>query len=141
MRGFELRYLSPEVADKISKSIDSYATTENELNSDKLIEKIVQLLPIDKTDRTTIRQRVEGLYFASELLWNKLLDSKKFSREEAVKRAKLKPLSHYHYQTGSREPAGIVMTRDDYYNDPATAFAKLKDDIHGLASVIPDILN
>ncbi len=141
MRGFELKYMSPEVADSISNMLEEFATPENKLTPDKLLEKIIQQLPIDKMDRTTIRERVEGLYFASELLWNKLLDSKKFSREEAVKKAKLKPLSFYHYQTGSREPSGNVMTRDDYYNDPATAMAKLKDDIVGLALVVPEIVD
>ncbi len=140
MRGFELRFMSPEMADQISKVLDSFVTPENKLTGEKLLEQIIQLLPIERMKRETISQRVEGLYFASEILWNKILDSKKFKRDEAVREAKLKPLSYYHYQTGSREPSGNVMTRDDYYNDPSTALAKLKDEIVGLASLIPSIL-
>jgi len=141
MRGFELRYINKEKADSILHLCDSFIAGKLEVTEEELVNLIERLLPVDKLRSESVRQRVEGLYFASEVLWYRILSTHKLTREEVVVQAKLKPLSHYHYLLGSREPGASVMTRDDYYNDPATALAKLRDDIIGLASIAPSTLS
>ncbi len=131
----ELYYLDQESAEKIKKLVERVASKEDKLKPDTLLKELTELLPIQKTDITTVRRRVEGFHYTTEILWKAALDMKIGERSEIVRMAKLKPLSHYHYLTGSREPVGNVLTRADYLNDPATALVKLRDDIHGLASV------
>ncbi len=135
----ELRYITDEVAGKISSFIDDYIAGGIK-TKEALFDKITDLLPIEKLNPDTVRRRVEGYYYASEELWQKALQSGKFSRAELVKKAGLKPLSHYHYLTGSREARNIVLTRDDYLNDPPTALVKLRDDILGLAGILHSVL-
>ena len=140
MRGFELRYVSSEVAEQISQLIEEFITTDDEMTGEKLLNRVHLLLPIERMKTETVRQRIEGLHFVTEILWQKILDTGKFNRQEVVQMAKLKPLSYYHYLTGSREQVSNVMSRDDYMNDPSTAIAKLKDDVTGLARIIPMVL-
>ncbi|MBM3330211.1 MAG: hypothetical protein FJY67_12225 [Calditrichaeota bacterium] len=139
MRDYEFRYLTGDMVNQINTLIETYTAGSGSRNADELFDKFTVLLPIEKLNQDTVRRRVEGLYYASELLWQKALQSGKESRNDIVRRAGLKPLSHYHYMTGSREPRNIVLTRDDYLNDPATALVKLRDDILGIAGIIPSM--
>lgn len=136
MREYELRYLTSEVVSKISSQLDNYVAAAGKQKAEDMFNKVVELLPIEKMNPDTVRRRVEGLYYTSELIFKRLLDAGKMTRNDIVRAAGLKPLSHYHYTTGSREPKNIVLTRDDYLNDPATALVKLKDDILGVAEVL-----
>jgi len=129
MREYELRYLNGDVATKISTQLDSFVAAAGKEKPEAFFDKIVALLPIERMDADTVRRRVEGLYYTSELIFKRLLAGGKMTRPDIVREAGLKPLSHFHYLTGSREPKNIVLTRDDYLNDPTTALVKLKDDI------------
>ncbi|MFN3822278.1 MAG: hypothetical protein ACK4OO_08090, partial [bacterium] len=114
MRRVELRYLSQESLEKINNLIEHYTQTKGKQGAEQLFEAITELLPIEKLNPDTVRRRVEGYYFASEELWRKALASGKFNRQDLIRKAGLKPLSHYHYLTGSREPKAYVLTRSDY---------------------------
>ncbi len=139
MREMELRYLAKDVAERINQMVNQITTGEEEITADNLIDKVTELLPIQKLQSETVRRRVEGFHFTAELLWQKAIEITKSTRAEVVRIAKLKPLSHYHYLTGSREPRDNVLTRDDFLNDPATAMVKLREDIISLAKVIPKL--
>lgn len=139
MPRMELLYLDHDDADTIEKLSIEFAEGVTNITHEEFIRKITSLLPITKTDISTVRRRVEGYYYATEVLWKEALKMKIGSRQDIVRLAKLKPLSHYHYLTGSREPHGNVMTRADYLNDPSTALVKLRDDITGLARVFPKL--
>ncbi len=132
MPRIELFYLDKKSADQIEQTIKKYADQPAE-DPEELYAQIIQVLPIQKSDYTSVRRRVEGLYYSTEILWHEALRIFNGNRQRVVQLAKLKPLSHYHYLTGSREPFGNVMTRADYLNDPSTALVKLKDDIIGLS--------
>ena len=137
MRELDLRYLDKKVAQSIKEIIEDYIGGKAGIDSEKLIHQIHNLTPIQKTDPNSVRCQVEGLYVASELLWHTALNEMKDkSRQDLVKLAKLKTLSHYHYLTGSRENLRNVLTRDDYLTDPPTALVKLRDDIIGLAKIV-----
>jgi len=136
MREYEFHFLEEAVIKKISEA------TKNFLGSDiepkQFIEELKKLLPVSKTDRSTHKSRVEGLYFVNEFLFQEVLDKGKkkvgedWNHNKIVSQAKLRPFSHYHYLSGSHEPVVNVRTRDDYLNDPATAMMKLEDDIIAL---------
>ncbi len=136
MREYELRYLRGEVVNKISSLVDGFVSAAGKEKTEVFFDKVVVLLPIEKMDADTVRRRVEGLYYTSELIFKRLLAGGKMTRNDIVRAAGLKPLSHFHYLTGSREPKNIVLTRDDYLNDPSTALVKLKDDILGVAQLL-----
>lgn len=136
MREYELRYLTNEVVGQIGALLDAYHAAAGSQKPEQLYDKIIALLPIEKMNADTVRRRVEGLYCASELLFKRLLSGAKMTRNEIVREAELKPLSHFHYLTGSREPRNIVLTRDDYLNDPSTALVKLQDDIIALSILL-----
>ncbi len=136
MREYELRYLRGEVVTKISSQLDSFVTAAGKERPETFFDKVVLLLPIERMDIDTVRRRVEGLYYTSELIFKKLLAGGKMTRNDIVREAGLKPLSHFHYLTGSREPKNIVLTRDDYLNDPSTALIKLKDDILSVSELL-----
>jgi len=136
MREYELRYLRGEVVNKISGLLDSFIAAGGKEKPEAFFNKVVEVLPIEKMDPDTVRRRVEGLYYTSELIFKKLLAGGKMTRNDIVRAAGLKPLSHFHYLTGSREPKNIVLTRDDYLNDPSTALIKLKDDILGISVLL-----
>jgi len=135
MREYELRYLTNEVVGNISVAIDAFIAGGGKQSSEQMFGKVTDLLPVEKLNPDTVRRRVEGYYYTSELLFKRLLAGGK-TRNQIVKEAGLKPLSHYHYTTGSREPANLLLTRDDYLNDPSTALIKLKDDIIGAANLL-----
>jgi len=136
MREYELRYLSNEAVDQIGKLLDSFDVVGGKQTVEEFFDKVVAVLPIERMNADTVRRRVEGLYYTSELIFKRLLAGGKLTRNDIVRAAGLKPLSHYHYLTGSREPRNIVLTRDDYLNDPSTALVKLKDDIFGIATLL-----
>lgn len=142
MPRFELYYLDKKSAENIEKIVQQYAKDTKKMSEDTkkmseedIVDKVTTELPIQRDDLTSVRRRVEGFYFTTEILWREALKYND-SRPQVVKIAKLKPLSHYHYLTGSREPITNVMTRADYLNDPTTALVKLKDDIVGLAMAL-----
>ena len=135
----ELYYLDKKSAEQIDKLIERVASGDNTIKPRDLFKKITDLLPIKKSDITTVRRRVEGFHYTTELLWQAALRLEVGDRPEIVRLANLKPLSHYHYLTGSREPIGNVLTRADYLNDPSTALVKLEEDILGLTSVFPKL--
>jgi hypothetical protein len=141
MRYKELQYLEPDLARKIDALIDQYAAREGSLTPDIFLDRITDLLPIQKMDFDTVRRRVEGYHYTTERFWSLILSTGRVTRPDVVKRAQLKSLSQYHYLTGSREPANLMLTRDDLLNDPSTALVKLRDDILGLARVLPEILS
>lgn len=136
MREYELRYLRGEVVNKISSLLDNFVAAAGKEKPEAFFDKVVALLPIEKMDADTVRRRVEGLYYTSELIFKRLLAGGKMTRNDIVRAAGLKPLSHFHYLTGSREPKNIVLTRDDYLNDPSTALIKLKDDVVNAAGLL-----
>ena len=139
MREMELRYLSNDVAERIEQMVEDVVTGRSTDTIQNFVDKITELLPINKLQSDTVRRRVEGYYLTTEMLWQKARDLSKGTRSDVVRMANLKPLSHYHYMTGSREPHNIVMTRDDYMNDPPTAMVKLRDDIYNLAGIFPEL--
>jgi len=138
MPRFELYYIDKKSAENIEKIVHQFVSENNKLSPEELVDTIIAELPIQRSDLTSVRRRVEGFYFTTEILWNEALKIND-NRPAVVKIAKLKPLSHYHYITGSREPNTNVMTRADYFNDPTTALVKLRDDIIGLAIALPKL--
>lgn len=138
MPRFELYYLERKVAEIIDNKVKEFAQDESSVPED-LLSDLIAMLPIKRTDLSSVRRRVEGFYYTTEILWHEALRLNNGNRQEVVKLANLKPLSHYHYLTGSREPFGNVLTRADFLNDPATALVKLRDDINGLSKTFPII--
>lgn len=139
MPRFKLTYLDNDSAENIEKIVQQYASDVNKMTGEQLVDKVTDELPIQRTDSTSVRRRVEGYYFTTEILWTQALKYND-SRSAVVKIAQLKPLSHYHYLTGSREPITNVMTRADYLNDPSTALVKLRDDIIGLCMALEKLV-
>ena len=135
MRENELRYLTSEVVSQINTLVEGFITSEGKLTPEQLIEKVKALLPIEKIKPDTVKRRVEGYYYTSEFIFKRLLKGGQ-TRPGIVHDAGLKPLSHYHYLVGSREPANLLLTRDDYLNDPSTSLIKLHDDIVGIANLL-----
>lgn len=135
----EKRYLTPELADQIAGVVEQFADGKLNIASDGLLEKLKEMLPVEKMNRDTMHQRLEGYYHASDILFTKVIEITGMERPEIVSKANLRPLSYYHYLTGSREPSGNVLTRTDLFNDPATALIKLRDDIVGLSGLIPGL--
>ncbi len=139
MPRFELYYLDKKSAEEIEDMVTQLAAGKTQLDPEEFLNKLTAKLPIVKSDITSVRRRIEGFYYTTEILWREALKLNNGDRKEIIHIAKLKPLSHYHYLTGSREPQINVMTRADYFNDPTTALVKLHDDIIGLASVFPQL--
>jgi hypothetical protein len=139
MPRFKLTYLDNDSADKIEKIVQQYASDTKKMTGEQLVDRVTEELPIQRSNQTSVRRRVEGYYFTTEILWTQALKYND-SRPEIVKIARLKPLSHYHYLTGSREPITNVMTRADYLNDPSTALVKLRDDIIGLCMALEKLV-
>ncbi len=134
----EFRYLPSDIAEKVAGVIDQFVSGQLAISKDELFEKLTSILIVNKMKRETVYSRLEGYYHASDLLFTKVAENTGLTRQDIVSRANLRPLSHYHYMTGSREPSGIVLKRQDLFNDPATAMTKLKDDILGLAGILSD---
>jgi len=139
MRDKGLHFITPDLVHRINALIDHYADHKGEITPESLFDKVTELLPIKKLEFDTVRRRIEGYFYASERIWGLALATGRASRQEVVKKAQLKPLSHYHYLTGSLEPSNIVQTRDDLLNDPSTALVKLRDDIISLARILPEL--
>ncbi len=137
MARFERYYLDKKSAEEIEEMVAGLAGGIQTTDPENFLNKLTAKLPIIKSDISSVRRRIEGFYFTTELLWREALRLHNGDRKEIIHLAKLKPLSHYHYLTGSREPQRNVMTRADYFNDPTTALVKLHDDIIGLVSVFP----
>ncbi len=142
MKRLRFYYLDTETRGKLEGLLQSSladSTTADLLNQFK------QLLPIQKWDSTSLRRHVEGLFYLSERLWNIAVEKGKqaygddFSRENLLRITKTLPMSHYHYLTGSREPADVLLTRDDALQDPPTALVKLTADINSLVEFIQSL--
>lgn len=132
-------FIEQGLVDKLKTATEQYC--KGDTSPEQFLAKIKEMLPVHKTDRDTWKARVEGFSDVSDLLIEQIvakgarLDGDSWNREHVIKQAKLRPLSYYHYVTGSREPAANVMTSEDYFNDPTTALVKLEDDIIALARV------
>jgi len=135
----ETYYLTQDLNEQIAGLIEQYTEGAIELTPEQLLEKLLEILPIEKMNQQTILRRVEGYSQATDLLLEKALAVGHLDRQQIVAQAKLKPMSYYHYLTGSRESADYAKTREDLLNDPTTALAKLHDDIIGLAGLIPKL--
>jgi hypothetical protein len=135
MREHELRYLTNEIAGQIDRLMKEFVEAGGKETPEQLFDRVTSVLPVEKLNADTVRLRVEGYYYASEYIFKLLLQRGK-TRNAIVQAAALRPLSHYHYLVGSREPFNLLLTRDDYLNDPSTALVKLKDDIIAIAKLI-----
>jgi len=131
-----LKYVPASAVDALRNLMEQLFSGKLELTPEQLLEKIKAQLPIEKMNPTTLIQRVEGLYYVTELFWIELVKNRGMNRGEIVHKAGLKPLSYYHHKLGSRMPVDMVVSRDDYFADPPTAHEKLADDILGLARMI-----
>lgn len=135
-----LTFIDEALAEKIRNAVSHFV--ESESPADHLLARLKELLPVHRTDRETWKARVEGFDVASETLIEQVItagrekEGKGFTRDSVVSRARLRPLSYYHYVTGSREPASNVMTGEDYFNDPTTALVKLEDDLLSLGRLL-----
>lgn len=107
-----------------------------------LLENFKKLVPIEKWNNVSLRRHVEGLFYLSERLWDLAVQRGKevygddFNRENLLRITKTLPMSYYRYLTGSREPADVLLTRDDALQDPATSMVKLTRDIEALTEFI-----
>lgn len=124
---------------EINQLIGQFSSGETDFTPEGLLDAFKNLLRFNKMEPKTILRRVEGLLIASNLLWEKLLEKGDLTRKEIITRAKLRPMSHYQYLTGSRTPARYLKSRSDFFNDPTTALVKLSDDIRGLAGLYHEI--
>ena len=135
-----LHFIDEGLGDKLKAAVTQYG--KGDMSPEQLLAKLKELLPVHKTDRDTWKARVEGFHLISQDLIDRIvatngkIDGKTFTAESVVKQARLRPLSYYHYVTGSREPAANVRTEDDLFNDPTTSLVKLEDDIIALAKLI-----
>jgi hypothetical protein len=139
MQNNEVYFLTKDLYEQITNLIEEFVEDPSNTDPSHLIENLKGVLPIEKMNRQTILRRVEGYSIVADLLWDKVVQIWNLDRQQIVARAKLKPMSYYHYQTGSRESADYAISRDDLLNDPTTALVKLNDDITGLASLIIEL--
>jgi hypothetical protein len=129
----EYFFVGNGVLDKLSAIVEKYGNEE--YSPEKFMMKIKELLPVHKTNKETWKARVEGFNHVSDDLINLIIKKvndvkgKTWDKEDVVQQAKLRPLSYYHYVTGSREPVSNMMSQDDYFVDPTTSLVKLEDDI------------
>ena len=139
MQNNEVYFLTKDLYEQITNLIEEFVEDPSNTDPSHLIENLKGVLPIEKMNRQTILRRVEGYSIVADLLWDKVVQIGSLDRQQIVARAKLKPMSYYHYLTGSRESADYAISRDDLLNDPTTALVKLNDDITGLASLIIEL--
>ncbi len=117
----------------------------NEQSPQQMFTKLEEILPVEKTNPSTWKARVEGFYHVSDNFFNNVLTigqaryGEDWNRSKVIQEAKLFPFSHYHWLTGSREPIANMLTRDDYLNDPCTALIKLEDDILSLGGLLKKV--
>ncbi|MCF7809456.1 hypothetical protein K9N50_00560 [bacterium] len=135
----ELHYINTEMSQQVNEIIDQFTRGETDLTPQELLTKLNEILPINKMQHKTLLMRVEGYLISTDLLWKSLLKDGSISRDEIVKRANIRSMSHYQYITGSRTPAEFLKTRTDFYNDPGTALAKLKDDVVRLSGFMLEL--
>jgi hypothetical protein len=142
MKRLRFYYLDTETRGKLEallQTLLAHSATADLMNQFK------KLLPIQKRDNTSLRRHVEGLFYLSERLWNIAVEKGKqaygddFTRENLLRITKTLPMSHYRYLTGSREPADVLLTRDDALQDPPTALIKLTADINSLLDFIQSL--
>jgi hypothetical protein len=139
MQNNEVYFLTKDLHEQITNLIAQFVAAPSNADPSHLIENLKNLLPIEKMNRQTILKRVEGFSIVADLLWEKVVQIGSLDRQQIVARAKLKPMSYYHYLTGSREVADYAISRDDLMNDPTTAMVKLNDDIIALARLIIEL--
>ena len=132
MKRLKYYYLDSDSRRRIDDLLENFLKQGSTLH---LMERLKELLPIEKWKPNSLRKHVEGMYYLSERLWTLALDAGKkaygndFSRENLLRVTRTLPMSQYRYLTGSREPMNVLLTRDDALQDPSTAFVKLKHDI------------
>ncbi len=132
-------YLDSETRKELDAVLESYIKSPA---GDALWMALCNKLPVEKKRSTSYKVRVEGLSYAAEALWDAALARGKqaygenFSRQELSKAVGFRPISYYHYLSGSREPWTILNTRRDALEDLDTAMLKLKDDILSLVDFI-----
>ena len=134
-----LHYLPSDIRALIVELIDQYTAGTVDLSPEELLTRIEELLPLEKMKRETTLRRIEGYSFATDKLWDKTLEIGHLDRKQILARAKLRPMSYYHYMTGSNVPADYASTRADLLNDPTTARVKLRDDIMKLAELLMEL--
>ncbi len=137
MFGEDYTYLDENLVEKLDTSAELYIHVKQ--NPEEFVKLLKDLLPIEKSTPDTWKKRVEGFYHVSECIINFIinLDSdQSWDRELIEQEADLRPLSHYHWKTGSREPVSSLMTRDGFFNDPRTSLTKLEEDIVSLSDLL-----
>jgi hypothetical protein len=132
----DLQYLPAAATEALRPLVEQFCAGTLKLTPQELLQRVTALLPVEKLNRTTLIQRVEGYYYVGELLWKELLVGRKLDRNDVIRMAGIKSLGYYHHKLGSREPGDLVVTRNDYFTDPPTALEKLGDDIVGLAQIV-----
>lgn len=138
-----LHFIDETLAEKLRAATVKFCDGDGP--PEQLIARLKELLPVHKTDKETWKARVEGFDIASQLLIDRVIEigqekeGKGFDLDMVTSRARLRPLSYYHYVTGSREPAQNVMSREDYFNDPTTALVKLEDDLMSLSRLFRNL--
>jgi hypothetical protein len=132
-------YLPSEAREKLDKALDVFPKRGT---SDTLLAELETLLPMEAQSGRSHRRRVEGMIYCSERLWSMAMDVGKkeygadFSRQDLIRLTRSRPMSHYRYLTGSREPMEVLLTRDDALEDPGTALVKFRGDIEALIDFI-----
>ena len=131
-------YIDKQTLAKLDGILDEFIAGD----SSNVMDPLNQALPIQKWDEKSLRGHVEGMFYLSDKLWTHALDLGRatrgddFSRENLLRATRTMPMSHYRYLLGSREPANVLLTRDDALQDPATAMVKLQRDIESLSDFI-----
>lgn len=131
-------YIDNQIIAKLDGILEEFTAGQ----TNDVMGQLKQTLPIEKWNEKSLRKHVEGMFYLSEKLWTIALDLGKktwgdeFSRENLQRITKPMPMSHYGYLVGSREPATVLLTRDDALQDPATAMVKLSHDIESLSDFI-----
>lgn len=138
MKRLRFYYIDKEIIAKLDGILDEFTAGR----TNNVMEQLKQTLPIEKWNDKSLRRYVEGMFYLAEQLWTYALDQGKktggdeFSRENLLRITKTMPMSHYSYLVGSREPANVLLTRDDSLQDPPTAMVKLQHDIESLSDFI-----
>ena len=139
MNRMRLYYLHPEAILKLDDVIEKFVHKPEDHN---LLEDLGKILPIEKRNPVSFKQRVEAMFYVSEKLWSVALEKGKktwgedFSRDNLLRITKTMPMSHYSYLVGSREPANVLLTRNDILQDPVVAMVKLQHDIESLSDFL-----
>ena len=135
----ELHYITNELSQQVTQITNQFINGEIKLTPEELLTKLKEILPVNKMHSDTILVRIEGYLVSTDLLWKSLLKDGSLSRDEIVKRANIRSMSHYQYITGSRTPAEFLQKRSDYCNDPPTALVKLQDEVVRLSGFMLEL--